>query len=142
MKKANEIISHLLKPFDNKLNKYRCLRKIISLMPQNYKKYISKMVYKGDTLYIFVSHPALRQEIFYKRKMIFEIISLMHKSGICSQINPKKIVTNYKYTPLPKPPKDIKFYFKKAGDFKINAKNEQIRKKFEEIKAILNGKIT
>jgi hypothetical protein len=30
-----------------------------------------------------------------------------------------------------------KFYIKPAGDFEIKAKKEEIRKKFEEIKALL-----
>jgi hypothetical protein len=108
-------------------------------MPQNYKKYITKMSYKGETLYIEVSHPALKQEIFYKRKMIFDIIKLMHKNNMCQMISPKKIVTNQKYKPVPKPPKEIKFYVKKAGDFEIKAKSPEIVKKFEEIKNLLKN---
>ncbi|QCT94683.1 DUF721 domain-containing protein [Caminibacter mediatlanticus TB-2] len=140
MKKANEIISHLLSPFKEKIDTFRCLKKIIALMPQNYKKYISFMDYKGHTLYIYVSHPALRQEIFYKRKMIFDLINLMHKNNMCINLKPKKIVTFYKYSPPPKPPKDIKFYIKPAGNFEIKAKNEKIIKIFEEIKENLKGK--
>jgi len=139
MKKASEIISHILSPFENKIETFRCLKKIISLMPKNYKKYITFMQYKGETLYINVTHPAIKQEIFYKRKIIFDIINLMHKNNICISINPKKIVTICKYTPPPKPPKDIKFYIKPAGKFEIKAKNEKIRKIFEEIKDVLNN---
>ncbi|WP_457560608.1 hypothetical protein [Caminibacter sp.] len=108
-------------------------------MPQNYKKYILKMSYRGEVLYIEVTHPAIKQEIFYKRKMIFEIIKLMHKSGICSEINPKKIITNHRYKPLPKPPKEVKFFIKKAGEFEIKAKTPEIAKKFEEIKKLLKN---
>ncbi len=137
MKKANEILKHLLKPFDNELNKSRCLRKIIALMPQNYKKYVKKISYKGAILYIEVSHPALKTEIFYNRDKIFLIIKQMHRLNICKNINPTKIVTLYKYTPLPKPLKEIKFYLKEVKDFEIKAKNPHIKKKFEEIKKIL-----
>ncbi len=137
MKKADEIITHLLKPFEKKVNIHRCLRKIISLMPQNYKKYITQMSYKGETLYIKVSHPALRQEIFFKRNMIFSIINTLHSHGMCKEINPKKIYTDYKYSKPPQPPKEIKFYIKNVNDFEIKAKNPDIRKKFEEIKKIL-----
>jgi hypothetical protein len=108
-------------------------------MPQNYKKYISKMSYKGEALIIEVTHPALRQEIFYKRNLIFSLIKTMHQNKICTEINPKKIITTHKYKPIPKPPKEIKFYIKKAGDFEIKAKNEEVRKKFEEIKKLLNS---
>ncbi len=139
MKKASEIINHILKPFENQIGKHRCLRKIISLMPANYKKYISKMNYKGEVLYIEVTHPALKQEIFYKRKMIFDLIKMMHTAGICKSINPSKIVTNHRYKPLPKPPKEIKFFMKKAGEFEIRAKNPEIRKKFEEIKKLFDS---
>ena len=61
----------------------------------------------------------------------------MHSVGMCKNINPTKIITNFKYTPPPKPPKDYKFYVKVAGNFEIKAKNKEIREKFEEIKKIL-----
>jgi hypothetical protein len=140
MKKASEIITHVLKPFENKISLHRCLRKIISLMPENYKKYITQISYKGDVLYIKVSHPALRQEIFYKRNLIFSIIKTLHTYNLCNNINPKKIITDYQYKKPLKPPKEIKFYLKKANDFEIKAKNPEIIKKFEEIKKILKEK--
>ena len=140
MKKANEIISHLLGPFSDKVNKHRCLKKIISLMPAKYKNFIKSINHKGEVLYINVTHPAIRQELFFKRKLILEIIELMHKNNICKEIKVSKIITNYKYSPPPKPPKDIKFYFKKAKDFEIKAKNPEIRKIFEEIKEILSDR--
>ncbi len=139
MKTAKEILSHILAPYESKLSLHRCLRKIIALMPQNYKKYITQISYKGDVLYIKVSHPALRQEIFYKRNLIFSLIKTMHSAGICKQINPKKIITDYKYSPPPKPPKEIKFYIRKVEDFDIKAKNPEIKKKFEEIKEALKA---
>jgi hypothetical protein len=108
-------------------------------MPQNYKKYIKKITYKGTVLYIEVSHPALRNEIFYNRDKIFSIIKQMHKLNMCKEINPVKIITSYKYTPPKKPPKEIKFYLKKAKDFEIKAKNPKIRAKFEEIKNLLKS---
>jgi hypothetical protein len=139
MKTAKEILTHLLKPFENKLNQKRCLKKIISLIPRNYNKYIISYTLKGDTLYINVSHPAMRQEIFYNKHIIFSIIKTFHKANQCLDVNPKKIVTFYKYIPPTKPPKEIKFYIKEAGDFEIKAKNENIKNKFKEIKNILKG---
>jgi len=134
MKKSDEIIAHILKPFENKIKIHHCLKKIISLMPPKYKKFISSLYYKGEVLYINVTHPAIRQELFYKREEIFSIIKTMHNYGICENIKVSKIITNYKYSPPPKPPKDIKFYLKKAKDFEIRAKNPEIKKIFEEIR--------
>jgi len=139
MKKASEIISHILKPFDDKVQKQRCLKKIISLMPPKYKKFISSLNYKGEILYINVTHPAIRQELFYKRGEIFSIIKTMHDHEICKNIKVSKIITNYKYTPISKPPKKIKFYLKTAKDFENRAKNPEIRKLFDEIKEILSA---
>jgi hypothetical protein len=140
MKKAKEILNHLLNPYNNKLQEKRCLKKIISLMPRKYNKYITSYILKGDILYINVSHPALRQEIFYNKSIIFSIIKTLHNTNQCLNINPKKIITMYKYKKIPKPPKEIKFYIKKAGNFKIKAKKEELRKKFEEIKNLINSK--
>jgi len=139
MKKASEILNHLLAPYEDKLSVYRCLRKIIALLPQFYKKYITFVNVKGEVLYIRVSHPAIRQEIFYKRKMIFDLIKLLKEHGECKNINVTKIYTDYKYTPPAKPPKEIKFYLHKVDDFEIKAKDEEIRKKFEEIKRLLKA---
>jgi len=137
MKKASDILNHLLSPYENKLSVHRCLRKIISLMPQKYKKYILSSSIKGEVLYLKVSHPAIKQEIFYKRALIFELIKMLKQSGYCKSVEIKKIVTIHKYTPPPKPPKELKFYIKKVDDFEIKAKDEKIRKKFEEIKEAL-----
>jgi hypothetical protein len=137
MKTAKDILNHLLNPYSEKIDEKRCLKKIIALMPRNYNKYISSTYLKGDILYINVSHPALRQEIFYNKNIIFSIIKSFHKANQCLNINTKKIVTMYKYKKDQKPNKEIKFYIKEAGEFEIKAKNEKIRKKFEEIKELL-----
>jgi len=139
MKKSNEIIAHVLKPFELKVQIHRCLKKIISLMPDKYKKFITSIYYKNGILYINVSHPALKQEIFYNKNIVFSIIKTMHNHNICKCLKVNKIITNYKYIPPQKPPKEIKFYLKKANDFKIKAKNEEIRKKFEEIRKVLKS---
>jgi len=137
MKKANEIINHLLSPYSDKLDKQRCLKKIISLLPLKYNKYITSAQLKGEILFINVSHQAIKQELYYNKTLIFSIIKTMHSAGMCKDINPKKIVTNYKYSPKPKPPAVYKFYIKPAGNFEIKAKKKEIKEKFEEIKALL-----
>jgi len=140
MKKANEIISHLFSPFEDKINKHRCLKKIISLMPQKYKSFINSLNYKGETLYIWVNHPAIKQELFFRRKEIFDIINMMHKHNSCNEIKVSKIVTLYKYIPPLKPPKEIKIILKEAKTFENRAKNPEIRKLFDEIKEILSAR--
>jgi hypothetical protein len=140
MKTAKDILNHLLNPYSEKIDEKRCLKKIIALMPRNYNKYISSTYLKGDILYINVSHPALRQEIFYNKNIIFSIIKSFHKANQCLNINPKKIVTTYKYKKPIKLPKEIKFYIKEAGNFEIKAKKKDLKKKFEEIKNLINSK--
>jgi hypothetical protein len=137
MKKASEIINHILSPYSDKIQQKRCLKKIISLLPPKYNKYITSLQLKGEILFINVSHQAVKQELYFNRNLIFSIIKTMHSAGMCININPSKIITNYKYCPKPKPPEIYKFYIKPAGDFEIKAKKEEIRKKFEEIKALL-----
>ncbi len=137
MKKSNEIIAHLLEPFKDKIKIHRCLKKIISLMPPKYKKFITSIQYKGNLLYLKVSHPAIKQELMLKREEIFSIIKIMHNHNICKEINPQKLFIDYKYIPPQKPPKEIKFYIKTANNFENKAKNKEIRKIFEEIKEIL-----
>jgi hypothetical protein len=140
MKNVKEILNHLLNPYNDKLQEKRCLKKIISLMPRNYNKYISSTYLKGEILYINVSHPALKQEIFYNKNIIFSIIKTLHKANQCLNINPKKIVTMYKYKKNLTIPKEVKFYIKEAGNFEIKAKKENLKKKFEEIKNLINSK--
>ena len=123
-------------PFKDKIDIHRCLGKIISLMPPKYKKFITSIQYKGEILYIRVSHQAMRQELYYKKNEIFSIIKMMHKHGICKSINPKKLYTDYRYTPPPKPPKEIKFYLKNPKNFKNQAKSPEIKKLFEELREI------
>jgi len=137
MKKANEIINHLLSPYSDKLDQQRCLKKIISLLPPKYNKYITSARLKGEILFINVSHQAVKQELYYNKNLIFSIINTMKNANLCTFINPKKIVTNYKYSPKPIPPKIYKFYIKPAGNFEIKAKKREIKEKFEEIKDLL-----
>ena len=138
MKKASEIINHILEPFNEKIQIHRCLKKIISLMPPKYKKFIMYMSYKGGILYIKVSHPAIRQELFYKRNEILSIIKTMHNHGICKDIKVSKIITDFKYSPPLKTFKEVKFYLKNAKDFENRAKNPKIKQIFDEIKEIIN----
>jgi len=137
MKKANEIINHILSPYSDIIQQKRCLRKIISLLPPKYNEYITSYNLKGEILFINVSHQAIKQELFYNKNLIFSIIKTMHSAGMCKNINPKKIITNYKYNPPPKPPAVYKFYIKPAGNFEIKAKKKEIKEKFEEIKKLL-----
>jgi len=137
MKKAKEILIHLLSPYQDKIEQKRCLKKIIALLPKKYNNYITSMHIKGDILIINVSHQAIKQELFYNKNLIFSIIKTMHQANICKNINPKKIITNYKYKKQKKINPIYKFYKKPAGNFKIKAKHKEIEKKFKEIKESL-----
>jgi len=120
-------------PFKDKMDIHRCLGKIISLMPPKYKKFITSIKYKGEVLYIRVSHPAIRQELYYKKDEIFSIIKMMHNHGICKEIKPKKLYTDYQYKKI-EIPKEIKFYVQNAKHFENKAKNHEIKKLFEELR--------
>jgi hypothetical protein len=159
MKKADKILNHLLKPFSKDLQKARCLRQIISLLPKNYKKFVSKGAIKNNTLFLEVTHPAIRKEIYFNQQTIKYIINTLKLyklriktspplKGIqiikiiqppCKGVEIKMVKTFYKYKPLKKKTtKTIIFPLKSAkGEFEIRAKNPKIAKKFEEIKAIL-----
>jgi ribosomal protein L23 len=139
MKKANEIINHILSPYSDKLAQERCLKKIISLLPQKYNNYITSAVLKGEILIFNVSHQAVKQELFYNKNLVFSIIRTMHGANMCRSVNPKKIITNYRYRPKPKTPAIYKFYIKPAGNFENRAKKQEIKEAFEEIKKLLKG---
>jgi len=134
MKTAKEIITHLLSPYQDKIEQKRCLKQIIALLPKNYNNYITSVHIKKNILVIYVSHPAIRQELFFNQEIIFSIIKTMHKANMCKNINPKKIVTKYEYKKPKKINPTYKFYKKPAGDFKIKAKHKEIEEKFKEIK--------
>jgi len=138
MKTAKEILEHLLAPFNNKISKHRCLKKLKSLLPKNYQKYIKNIFLKGEVLYFYVSHPAIKFELYLKKDMIFNLIKTLHNLNQCKELNPKKIVTYYKYQQQTIP-KDIKFYLKNAKDFEIKAKDKEIKEKFEEIRALIRA---
>ena len=140
MKKADKILNHLFNPYMDKLNKHRCLKKIISLLPRKYNNFITSYQLKGDILFINVSHPAIKQELFYNKQLIFSIIKTMHSANMCNEINPKKVITIYKYKPKEKHidyESYYKFFIKPAGNFEIKAKKKEIIEKFEEIKKLL-----
>ena len=141
MKPAKEIITHLLSPYQDKIEQKRCLKKIIALLPKKYNNYITSIYVKGEVLIINVSHQAIKQELFYNKNLIFSIIKVMHQANICKAVNPKKILTNYKYKKSKKTNPIYKFYKKPAGNFRIKVKHKEIEEKFKEIKESLK-KIT
>ncbi len=140
MKKANQIINHLFKPLSPRLNKYRCLKKIISLLPENYNKYISYVNLKGDTLIIGVSHSAMQKIIYYNQDTIFFIKESLKENNECKDVEFTKIRTFFKYKKLNKKEKKIPNYLLKKPKGTFKNQSSKFKDIFEEIREIINDR--
>ena len=144
MKKAHTILSHLVnKPQFKFLKQQACYRKYIKLLGGKYQKAIAFVYIKNETLFVAVTHPGFKMELNYNRdllKSVFTQLSTLDKN--CSMMKAQKVVVFHsKYHPVREKEEAVStvpYYHELANaDFEIATEDEALRKKFEEIKRVI-----
>lgn len=82
MKKAEHIISHLLnKPTFQNANKAKCFDMLLThALPKNLRQFVSFCYVKNSTLFIAITHPGLKMELYYKEKLLKSILVMVKKA--------------------------------------------------------------
>lgn len=145
MKKAQTIISHLLnKPTFQNAVKAECLDKLISTLPDNITKYISFCYIKNDNLFIAVTHPGIKMELYYKCNLLKSILTVLKKEqSKCQSLHFSdiKIFVSDKNVKKEDESTIPRYYEHADANFKNLAQDEELKEKFEQIrKEIINNK--
>jgi len=144
MKKADTILSHILHlPEFKSLQSHYCYQKFISLLSPKFQKAIAFVYIKQETLFVALSHPGFKMELYYNKDLLKSILSLLRKQDDrCKFLVAKKIILfNSKYKSIIKDEKKqetIPYYQElSSGEFEIDCKDKKLKKAFENIKSLI-----
>ena len=143
MKNIKEILNHLPVPYNDKIKIQRCLRSLISVLPNTHKKYILYTYLKGETLHIVTKHQGINTELYQKLSDIKSALYFIRKNfNKCHTIKISSLNIFTTYVKKQKTPKKVEFTLHKElkGDFKNLAKNKKVYEAFEEIREIIKNK--
>jgi hypothetical protein len=136
MKNAQSIVSHTLKPFEDRLETIKCLNLLFSMLPPNIKNGISYSYIRNDTLFIIVVSNPFKSEINYKKALINELLEAIkiHRN-ICDSVSFGDIKIYVDRDIKKEAKQQILVYEERAtGEFEILTKNDRIREVLEKIK--------
>ena len=144
MKKAHIILSHLTnQPQFRFLKQQACYQKYIKLLGAKYQKAIAFVYIKNETLFVAVTHPGFKMELNYNRDLLKSVLTqLSTLDNECEMMKADKVVIFHsKYHPIAKVTDDITtvpYYHERASsDFEIETEDEALKKKFEDIKKVI-----
>lgn len=143
MKNAHAIIEHLfVNPCYKKVTEHRCFARLRSLLPKTLREVIAFMYKKNSTLFIAVTHPAMKMEFNYKLNLINTLLKEMARiSPECDLgIRETKVfVTNKTSEALGVGRSSFVSYKEHArGNFENLAKDPTLFGLFEKIRTIIS----
>lgn len=116
-----------------------------SFLPKNFQEHIAFIYDKGDTLFFVFDNHLLASEFYYKATEIKAILkNFKEKFGPCSHINHIKSFVSHKAMAKIDILSSSETFYKEPsnGDFKNNATDLDIKKRFEEIREIIKRMIS
>lgn len=135
------ILSHLSnQPQFRFLKQQTCYQKYIKLLGVKYQKAIAFVYIKNETLFVAVTHPGFKMELNYNRDLLKSVLTQLtsHDSECAMMKADKVVIFHSKYHPVKKAVEDISTvpYYNElsSSDFVIQSKDEELIKKFEQIK--------
>ena len=141
MKKASIILSHLSnQPQFKVLKQEGCYKKYISLLGTKWQKAIAFIYIKDSTLFVAVTHPGFKMELNYNRDLLKSILTQLSSiDSACKMMEADKVVVFHsKYRSIVKevPEESTVPYYNElaSSEFVIENQDEEIKKKFEQIK--------
>ncbi len=145
VKTADSIIKQLkLLPQFKPLKRYHCYRKFISSLIPRYQRAIAFVYIRNDTLSIAVSHPGVNMELNSNKDFLKSILTMLINTDVeCKDLKASKIVLfNTNKRPLQfeiENRKDtVPHYMERAlGNFEIKTEDEDLRKRFINIREII-----
>jgi len=135
MKNASEILTHLkYYPEFKKINTNVTIERLINSLPVKLSKGVKFGYIKNQTLFFVLTHPVYKMEFEYNKSLIK---SLLKKANIANVSDIKFFVTNVMER-KEVPNEEKNFYQERShGIFENFCKDENLRKKFEDIRKII-----
>jgi hypothetical protein len=146
MKSANLIIEHIKTlPQFKIINQYYCCKRFISLLSPRFQKAIAFYYLKDDTIFLALSHPGFKMELYSKIDSLKSLLSMVRDlDEKCKNFKASNIVIfNSKLKSIIKKEKNIEtvpHYQERAlnGFNTDNIKDEDLKRAFERIKKIID----
>mgnify|MGYP000176138200 CR=1 FL=1 len=136
MKKVNDILTHLrYSPEFKKINTNEKLDRLIQALPLKLKKGVKFAYVKKQILFFVLTHPVYKMEFEYNKEIIK---SLLKKASIENVEEIRFFVTNKLEKKEIKIVEEPSFQERSYGIFENRISDEKLRRKFEEIRVIIN----
>jgi hypothetical protein len=146
MKRANLIIEHIKNlPQFKLMNQYYCCKRFISLLNPRFQKAIAFSYVKDETLYIALSHPGFKMELYSKIEYLKSILTgIRDYDEECKNFKASRIVIfNSKLKSVIRKKREdstIPYYEERAeGNFEVNIEDIDLKRIFERIRERING---
>jgi len=142
MKNAESIISHLLnKPTFKNVVKARCLRRLIdTALPQRLARFVQFCYIKNNILFIAITHPGIKMELYYKDNLLKSILTMLQKTAPeCEIIHFDKIRIFALNANEPKKDPDThpRYHEHAKAIFENKATNQELQDQFEQIRNLI-----
>jgi len=114
------------------------------MLPPRFQDAIAFVYTKNNTLHLALSHPGYKMELSHHTQMLLEILdSMLSYDDGCHFMKAQKVVLFHsKYAPSQHHTEcdTIPRYSElSSGHFKVNIENKELKKRFEEIRALILG---
>ncbi len=140
------ILSHLTdQPQFKSLKQHACYKKYLSLLGAKWQKAIAFVYIRNETLFVAVTHPGFKMELNYNKDILKSVLTqLSDIDKSCKMLRAQKVVVFHsKYRSVIQHSSQnatVPFYNELASpDFCIESLDEDIKAKFEAIKAQIRG---
>ena len=147
MKKVSAILSHLTnQPQFRSLKQHACYKKYISLLGTKWQKAIAFVYIQNDTLFVAVTHPGFKMELNYNKDILKGVLTqLSSYDKSCEMMQADKIVifhSKYRSAITGEPDRSTVPYYNElaSADFSIESQDEELKAKFETIKAQIKAR--
>ncbi|MCV6607604.1 MAG: hypothetical protein OIF32_05285 [Campylobacterales bacterium] len=139
MKNAKSIVSHTLKPFEPKLNKMKCQRKIFDMLPKSVNNWINYFYIRDDILYVAVYSQAFKADLVHKKDMLIEFANMLRTHDTnCIDLTFSYVNVFVSREKREVEKQQVVVYEERAdGEFENLAKNEKIHQVLEEIRQVI-----
>lgn len=142
MKKAESIISHLFdQPTFKNITRAKCLDLLLThALPERLRKFIAFSYLRNDILFIAITHPGLKMELYYKRNLLKNVLTMLQKSSPKCEIIKFSDIRIFITKQAGKPTAEdtVPRYTEHAsGEFENLARDESVQQKFETIREII-----
>ncbi len=143
MKNIRSILSHLVnQPQFKILKKQSCYHKFISLLTPELKTAVAFIYIKNNILFVATSHTGYKMELNYKQDLLKSLLKILADNDKgCSDLKAERVIIFKSKFYVEKPIKiqdtDPRYRELSSGEFKIQSKDKNIIKSFENIKRII-----